>query len=77
MTANATSSARSADAAADIQPKLVSVEKARSLLGDIGKTRLYEYFYSGDLTRVKVGARTCVTVESIDRLVARFMQQAA
>lgn len=65
------------DASADIQPKLVSVEKARNLLGDIGKTRLYEYFYSGDLTRVKVGARTCVTVESIDRLVARIMQEAA
>jgi hypothetical protein len=66
-----------ASSAADIQPKLVSVEKARSLLGDIGKTRLYEYFYTGDLTRVKVGARTCVTVESIDRLVSRCMAGAA
>lgn len=77
MTANNSFPASISYTPADLQPKLVSVEKARSLLGDIGKTRLYEYFYTGDLTRVKIGARTCVTVESIDRLVGRLIEQAA
>ena len=60
-----------------LPPKLVSIVEARRLLGDIGKTRLYDFIYSGDLQRVKVGARTCITITSIDRLIARLVQEAA
>lgn len=59
------------------EPKLVDIPTARHLLGGIGKTRLYEYFYTGDLTRVKVGSRTCVTVSSINRLVDRLIGEAS
>ncbi len=61
----------------DLQPKLVSIEQARALLGGIGKTRVYEFVYSGDLVRVKVGARTCITFDSINRLVSRLVQGAS
>lgn len=59
-----------------ISPKLVSVVEARRLLGNIGKTRLYDFIYSGDLQRVKVGARTCITLASIDELVAKLVMEA-
>lgn len=60
-----------------LKPRLVGIEEAGRLLGGVRKTRIYEYVYSGDLTRVKVGGRACITTESIDRLVDRLMQQAA
>lgn len=59
----------------NIEAKLVSVTEARRLLGNIGKTRLYEFIYSGDLERVKVGARACITVESIERLIDRLVRR--
>lgn len=60
----------------NIEAKLVSITEARRLLGNIGKTRLYEFIYSGDLERVKLGSRACITVESIEKLVDGLVRRA-
>jgi len=49
---------------------LVNYDEARHLLGGIGKSTLFELMDSGQLTRIKIGARGFVLRQSIDDLVA-------
>lgn len=46
----------------------VTVREASEMVS-LGKTKLNELLASGSLTRVKVGRRTLITVESLRRLV--------
>lgn len=46
----------------------VSVNEATKLVS-LGKTKLFQLCASGRLTRVKVGRRTLITVESLRRLI--------
>lgn len=47
----------------------VTVAQARGIIG-IGNTSIYAALADGRLTRVRIGRRTLVTVESINRLIA-------
>ena len=49
---------------------LVNYDEARHLLGGIGKSTLFELMDSGQLTRIKIGARGFVLRQSIDDYVA-------
>lgn len=50
---------------ADFQPVLVDTETARRMLGNIGKTKLFELFKEGRLERKKLGKKTLIPVSSI------------
>jgi hypothetical protein len=49
---------------------LHSIPNARRILGDIGNTKIYEIIAEEKLEAVKLGGRTFITGESLDRLVA-------
>ena len=52
--------------------KLYSVSECRELLGGIGKTFFYEALVrQNELELVKLGRRSYVTAESIDKLIQR------
>lgn len=52
-------------------PLLVNTTTAREMLGDIGKTKLFELLRNGKLERRKVGRKTLVTLTSIQVLAER------
>lgn len=54
----------------EIDPLLASTNMARSVLGNIGKTKLFQLLREGKLERVKLGGKTLVTMESIRALVS-------
>lgn len=51
---------------------LVPINAARTRLGGIGRTMLYELIEAGELTKVKIGTRGFVTAESIAAYVDRL-----
>jgi excisionase family DNA binding protein len=52
----------------DIQPIAVTIEAAKKLTG-LGTTTIFKLIKDGDLQTVKVGRRTLVLVDSIERLL--------
>ncbi|CAO3401871.1 hypothetical protein [Azospirillum palustre] len=48
-----------------VQPLFVDTDQARLMLGDIGKTKLFELLKNRQLKRVKIGSKTLVEVASI------------
>lgn len=48
-----------------------SIKETKEQLS-IGHTRLYELLGSGELTAVKLGRRTIVTAESLNRFIAQL-----
>lgn len=52
------------------EPLLYAGDDARRLLGNIGKTTYFQLIADGKLKRVKIGAKTLVTAESIKTYVA-------
>lgn len=54
-----------------IDPLLVDTDTARAMLGNIGKTKLFELLRDGKLERVKLGGKTLITMKSIRNLVNR------
>lgn len=50
---------------------------ARTRLGNIGRTKLYELTASGELPSVKIGRRRLWTDEGIDQFIARLADQGA
>jgi hypothetical protein len=61
----------------DITPLLRSIPDARSELGGIGHTTLYELVKRGDLKKVNIGRRGFITAESIAAYVNRLTARAA
>lgn len=55
---------------------LIPVPEARSRLGGIGQTTIYELFKSKELVRVNIGRRAFVTEHSIQQYVERLEQEA-
>ena len=51
-----------------LQPRLVSIRQARTLLG-IGLTKIYELIAEGLLETITIGSRRLVTLRSIDALI--------
>ena len=50
---------------------LASIADTQKRLGDIGRTYVYELINQGELEVVKLGRRSFVLVESIDKYVER------
>lgn len=50
---------------AKIDPLLADTVTTRAMLGNIGKTKLYDLLREGKLERVKLGGKTLVTMASI------------
>lgn len=60
-----------------LQPRLVSIQQARTLLG-IGLTKTYDLIAEGLLETVTIGSRRLVTLHSIDALIdGAAMERAA
>ena len=51
-----------------LQPRLVSIRQARTLLG-IGQTKTYDLITEGLLETATIGSRRLVTLRSIDALI--------
>jgi len=49
-----------------MRPRFLGVEATRQMLG-IGRTRVYQLIGEGLLTAVKLGRRTLITTQSIER----------
>jgi hypothetical protein len=58
-----------------LRPALASIPDACGYLGDLSRSRLYELMPQLDV--VRIGARTFVTLESLDRLIAANIRPAA
>lgn len=59
------------------KPLLYSTTETRRLLGGVGNTWLHAQFNAGRLRRVKLGTRTFVPQEDIERLIAESTQDGA
>ena len=58
-----------------LRPALASIPDACRYLGDLSRSRIYELMPRLDV--VHIGARTFITLQSLDRLIAANMQPAA
>ena len=56
---------------------LVPYDEARTALGGIGRTTLYELFEQNQLTKVNIGRRGFVTAESLAAYVDRLSEAAS
>lgn len=63
------------DSAFKPEPGLLTVAQTCARL-NCAKSRIYEWFLSGDLPRVKVGGRTMVPTASVDALLNSFVAAA-
>lgn len=54
-----------------------SIAQARSDLGSIGRTKLYELVARGDLELLKLDGKSIITGRSIRRFKARLLEQLA
>lgn len=54
-----------------MRPLAVSFDEFRTHLGGIGKTKGHSIIKAGEVDCVKIGRRTAVTLESIERFIAR------
>jgi hypothetical protein len=59
-------------APADAPRALAPIPLARHILGDIGHTHLYELVKQGELTKVNIGRRGFITMDSITDYVERL-----
>lgn len=56
----------------DTDRLLLPYDEAMHMLGDIGRTTLYELFGRGELVRVNIGRRGFVTAKSVAAYVDRL-----
>jgi hypothetical protein len=66
----------SATAEPPLRPQAVPIQRARVLLGDKSRSSIYEAVNEGKLDALKDGARTLITVESIERYMAALPRPA-
>ena len=57
-------------------PRLVSMPDSSKLLGGIGRTMLYQLIRRGEVTRVKLGARSFITADSLANYLDRLVVEA-
>jgi hypothetical protein len=69
-------SASISTSAKPMKPLVVSVPEFRRLAGNIGKTLAFALMKSAQVERVKIRGRTGVTLDSIERLIARSTTRA-
>jgi excisionase family DNA binding protein len=59
-----------------VTKRLVPMPDTMRLLGDLGRTKLYELIKDGEITKVKIGSRSFVTAESLDAYLERLVEGA-
>ena len=52
-----------------VQEKMAVTIREATEMVSLGKTKIHQLLANGHLTRIKVGRRTLVTVESLRRLI--------
>lgn len=57
-------------------PKFTDIQGAKEQLC-CSRSQIYKFIDAGELARVKLGAKTLITVESIERLATKLVEQAA
>jgi excisionase family DNA binding protein len=58
-----------------LTPIFVTVSEAKRLLA-VGHTRIYELMNSGEIEKVKAGAKTLIPLDSLQRYAASLREQA-
>lgn len=58
----------------NLTPFFVTVDEAKRLLA-VGHTRIYELMKAGEIERVKSGAKSLVTYESLSRYAASLRER--
>jgi hypothetical protein len=53
-------------------PPIASIETAQRLLGDAGRTAIFELMRRGELDRVKLGRSTKISGESLRRYIGKL-----
>lgn len=54
--------------------RLVSITDTRRVLGNIGRTTVYELIKRGEIVKVNIGTRGFVTAESLDAYLDRLRE---
>jgi excisionase family DNA binding protein len=60
---------------ANILPRVVTVKEARKLLGNCGKTKIFELIKRGKLRSYLFGSRRLIDVESINQLFDEMLSK--
>ena len=58
------------------QQLLTPVDSARTVLGGVGRTKVYELVNAGEIVKVCIGRRSFITTESLAAYVDRLTQAA-
>lgn len=53
--------------------RILSIAEAQEALGGVSRGKLYRMIEVGEVTRINLGARAFITVESIDRHLDRLI----
>jgi hypothetical protein len=70
-----TSNIHRVERVATIEPRVVSVREARRLLGDIGKTKVFQLLALGKLRGGLLGRHRVITTESINQVIDELLGQ--
>ena len=57
--------------------RFFSIQQARTELGDIGRTTLYDMVAAGKLELVKLGSKSLITQRSMRKLKSELLDQVA
>ena len=55
---------------------LTPIDRARTVLGNVGRTKVYELVNAGEIVKVSIGRRSFITTESLAAYVDRLTQAA-
>ena len=58
------------------QQLLTPIDSARTVLGRVGRTKLYELVNQGQIVKVSIGRRSFITTESLAAYVDRLSEAA-
>lgn len=56
---------------------LTPIDRARAVLGDVGRTKVYELVNAGEIVKVSIGRRSFITTESLAAYVDRLSEAAS
>ncbi|MFT4396906.1 helix-turn-helix domain-containing protein [Gordonia lacunae] len=59
-----------------VKRRILSIEKSCEYLGGISKVSLYNRVNEGELTLIKIGRRSFITLESLDAYLDRCIEAA-
>lgn len=60
----------------NLERAIVPIPESQAYLGGIGLTKLYDLIKQGELVKVSIGRRGFITLESLQKYVARLIEAA-